>query len=112
MPKNGSGRSRAFNCAATTVLGMDTGSQSLGWNAGVEIVSPVSLTFAEVCRDQPSRRAICAGEEGDETCAIETADKRSRGMAGKIFMMISNFVGNNLLKSTRLISRLLIRFNK
>src|SRR5574337_112031 len=55
MPKSGSGKTLCATSAATTVVGTVTGYQSLGWNFGVEIRSPVSGTLAEDCRLQPLR---------------------------------------------------------
>src|SRR5580700_12098915 len=67
VAKNGSGRVLSLTSAATTVVGTVAMCHPLGTNVGLEMVSPLASTLAEVCRNQWSRRAsLAAGAAGLE----------------------------------------------
>src|SRR5450755_5163282 len=87
MPKKGSGSSLLFTCAATTVVGTSAWIQSLALNDGLEMASPVAVTFAEDCSDHPS----CKGSDTAGTAwklgwATATASRTNGLTSLNIFM--------------------------
>src|ERR1700731_3764903 len=98
MPNRGSGRVLFSTKAATTVVGTVTSCHPLGENCRLEMTSPLASTLAEVCRDQPSRRASFESGERlewggfwarrDETKKIGARTKKTVASRLPVFIML------------------------
>src|SRR5450432_3465912 len=90
IPKKGSGSSLLFTCAATTVVGTSACIQSLALNSGLEIASPVAVTFAVDCNAHPScNGSDRAGAAWKLGCAAATASRKNGITSLNIFMKMS-----------------------